>query len=87
MQILGHTDATGTPEYNQRLSQRRAEAVKDWLVKRYGMNASRLETVGKGSSELLVPATGSVDDQAPNRRVEVIFKRAATHSLPRPSQR
>ena len=87
MQIVGHTDATGTLEYNQRLSQRRAEAVKEWLVKRYGMDASKIETVGKGSSDLRVPATGSVDEQAPNRRVEVVFKPSPNRPLPKPNPR
>lgn len=74
MVIIGHTDGLGTPDYNQRLSQRRAEAVKEWLVRRYGMDAAKLETSGKGSSELLVPVTRSMDEQAPNRRVEVLLR-------------
>jgi outer membrane protein OmpA-like peptidoglycan-associated protein len=73
MVITGHTDATGSEEYNLRLSQRRADAVKEWLVKRYKMDAAKLETVGRGSTELIVPA-GNVEDQAPNRRVEVLLR-------------
>jgi OOP family OmpA-OmpF porin len=73
MVIIGHTDATGTEDYNLRLSQRRADAVKEWLVKRYKMEAWKLETVGRGSTELIVPA-GNVEDQAPNRRVEVLLR-------------
>lgn len=73
MVIVGHADALGTPEYNQRLSQRRAEAVRDWLVKR-GMNPAKLETMGRGSLELLVDSTRSVEEQSPNRRVEVILR-------------
>jgi outer membrane protein OmpA-like peptidoglycan-associated protein len=72
MLIVGHTDNTGSPDYNVRLSARRAEAVKEWLIKRYGMAASKLDTMGRGSQELLVPA-GTVEEQAPNRRVEVIL--------------
>ncbi len=72
MVIVGHTDNTGSPDYNVRLSQRRADAVKEWLVKRYGMAASKLDTLGKGSQELLVPS-GNVEEQAPNRRVEVVL--------------
>jgi len=72
MIIVGHTDNTGSSDYNVRLSARRAEAVKEWLVKRYGMAANKLDTIGRGSQELLV-ASGNVDEQAPNRRVEVIL--------------
>ena len=72
MVIVGHTDNTGSPDYNVRLSQRRADAVKEWLVKRYGMAASKLDTIGRGSQELLVPS-GNVEEQAPNRRVEVVL--------------
>jgi outer membrane protein OmpA-like peptidoglycan-associated protein len=77
MLIVGHTDNTGSPDYNVRLSARRAEAVKEWLVKRYGMAASKLDTMGRGSQELLV-VSGNVDEQAPNRRVEVILVPAKT---------
>jgi outer membrane protein OmpA-like peptidoglycan-associated protein len=73
MGIIGHTDSTGSPEYNMRLSQRRADAVKEWLVRRYNMNPAKLETMGRGSQELLVP-TGNVEEQAPNRRVEVLLR-------------
>jgi outer membrane protein OmpA-like peptidoglycan-associated protein len=73
MGIIGHTDSTGSPEYNMRLSQRRADAVKEWLVRRYNMNPAKLETMGRGSQELLV-ANGNVEEQAPNRRVEVLLR-------------
>ena len=72
MLIVGHTDNTGSQDYNVRLSARRAEAVKEWLIKRYGMAASKLDTMGRGAQELLV-VSGNVDEQAPNRRVEVIL--------------
>lgn len=78
MVIIGHTDATGSPEYNQMLSQRRAEAVKEWLVRRYGMNPAKLETIGRGSQELLVSSDRTVEEQGPNRRVEVILRPASS---------
>ena len=43
------------------------------LVRRYNMNPAKLETMGRGSQELLVPA-GNVEEQAPNRRVEVLLR-------------
>ena len=60
MLIVGHTDNTGSPEYNVRLSARRADAVKEWLVKRYGMASSKLDTMGRGSQELLVPSGNEI---------------------------
>ncbi len=67
--VEGHTDSTGNPAANLTLSQRRAEAVKAYLVSNEGVEASRLETVGKGSSEPLDtehPASGV------NRRVQIV---------------
>jgi outer membrane protein OmpA-like peptidoglycan-associated protein len=72
--IEGHTDATGTPEYNQTLSERRAESVKLWLVQFMGISPERIQTKGFGSTKLIVPADKSVDEQQPNRRVEIVIK-------------
>lgn len=72
--IEGHTDATGTPEYNQRLSERRADAVKAWLVEKFAIAPERIQTVGLGSSKLIVPADKSIEEQRPNRRVEIVIK-------------
>lgn len=72
--ISGHTDWTGTAEYNQRLSERRAESVKSWLVANMKVDPNRIQTVGKSTSEALVPAEKSVDEQQPNRRVEITIK-------------
>lgn len=47
--VTGHTDRIGTPQYNQKLSERRAAAVKAYLVKQ-GIDAKRIKTVGKGES-------------------------------------
>jgi outer membrane protein OmpA-like peptidoglycan-associated protein len=72
--LEGHTDAKGEAAYNQRLSQRRAEAVKRWLVEREGIDAGRLTTRGLGESR---PAASN-DDEAGrqrNRRVEVIIRK------------
>ena len=65
--IVGHTDSSGTDAYNQRLSLRRAEAVKDFMVSDCGISADRLQAVGVGEAHLY-------DEQNPradvNRRVE-----------------
>jgi outer membrane protein OmpA-like peptidoglycan-associated protein len=65
--VAGHTDAKGSPEYNKRLSLRRAEAVKRFLVAN-GMAADRLDTVGYGSEQLLTP---DLPADPRNRRVEI----------------
>lgn len=69
VEIGGHTDDVGDKAYNQRLSARRAEAVKAWLVSR-GIAASRLTTHGYGDSVPLVP-NDSDEHRFQNRRVEL----------------
>lgn len=66
--IVGHTDGVGSASYNQRLSQRRARSVRDYLVQ-HGVDAGRLQTVGKGFSDLLNEADPTA---AENRRVEIV---------------
>lgn len=65
----GHTDSRGTDEYNQRLSQRRATAVKDYLVKG-GVPADRISVEGFGESKP-VASNDTDDGRAQNRRVEL----------------
>lgn len=65
--ILGHTDASGSAEYNQRLSKLRAEEVKRFLVADCGIAAERLEATGVGEEVLLDPNDPRADV---NRRVE-----------------
>ena len=66
--LEGHTDATGSEEYNLRLSQRRAESVVSYLVRR-GVAGERLRPAGFGEYRLL-PAYGPTDDR--QRRVEIV---------------
>jgi outer membrane protein OmpA-like peptidoglycan-associated protein len=68
IEIQGHTDDTGTPELNQRLSHDRAAAVLSWLVA-HGIAASRLRPVGYGQSRPLSQDTSEAG-RAMNRRVE-----------------
>lgn len=65
----GHTDAIGTDAYNQKLSQRRAQAVKDYLVSQ-GLPANRIYTEGKGESQP-VATNKTAEGRAKNRRVEI----------------
>lgn len=65
--IIGHTDASGTEDYNERLSRLRAEEVQRFFVNDCGIEASRLEAVGLGERFLLENAEPDSDQ---NRRVE-----------------
>jgi outer membrane protein OmpA-like peptidoglycan-associated protein len=65
--IVGHTDAAGSDDYNERLSALRAQEVARWLVNDCGIASSRLETLGMGKRVLLNPADPRGDE---NRRVE-----------------
>jgi outer membrane protein OmpA-like peptidoglycan-associated protein len=69
--LTGHTDAAGTAAYNQKLSERRAAAVKAALVK-MGFKAEDIVTVGKGKADQLVPTADGVREPK-NRRVEIVF--------------
>ena len=70
-EIYGHTDSTGTVPYNQKLSEKRAQAVVDYLVGK-GVGAARLTARGFGESHPIAPNTTAVGRQE-NRRVEVNF--------------
>jgi outer membrane protein OmpA-like peptidoglycan-associated protein len=67
LRVEGHADASGAAAYNQNLSQRRAEAVKGYLVD-LGAEASMLEAVGMGAS---IPKIKADPFSAENRRVEI----------------
>jgi OmpA-OmpF porin, OOP family len=69
--IEGHTDTVGSSDYNRALSERRAEAVVDYVAKKYGVDPSRLQAVGMGEDGLLV-ATPQQTPEPRNRRVQVI---------------
>jgi OOP family OmpA-OmpF porin len=66
---VGHTDAIGTDTYNQKLSVRRAEAVKAFLISK-GIEANRVYTEGKGKKQP-VADNKSAEGRAKNRRVEI----------------
>lgn len=80
--LAGHTDASGAEGYNLRLSERRAEAVRDYLVQQMGVPPARTNVAGYGRSVLL-------DRERPlegvNRRVHLTLRRALhTEARPRP---
>ena len=68
VEIAGHTDSVGTDAYNQKLSERRAKAVRDYLVKELGMDDKLFSAVGYGESKPI--ATNDTDaGRAENRRI------------------
>ena len=67
--VIGHTDAVGGREYNLKLSQRRAEAIREALINPFGIDPARLDAVGLGEEQLRDPAH---PDSARNRRVQLI---------------
>ncbi len=76
VKIEGHTDAKGSDEYNQKLSERRALAVKKWLIKHQGIPQDQIVTKGWGESKPIAPNTypdGSDNPagRAKNRRVVI----------------
>ena len=71
LKIVGHTDDIGHPEYNQKLSEERAQSVASIFVQQ-GFKRNDLTAVGRGSSQPFVPNT-SDENHASNRRVAVII--------------
>jgi OOP family OmpA-OmpF porin len=68
VEIAGHTDSVGTDEYNQKLSERRAKAVRDYLVNELGMDTNLFSAVGYGEGKPI--ATNDTDEgRAKNRRI------------------
>lgn len=69
--LAGHTDSIGTDAYNLKLSMRRAEAVKNYLVSNFGINAERLYPRGYGESQPTAD-NSTKEGRQHNRRVEVV---------------
>lgn len=68
--IEGNTDSTGSRGYNIQLSQQRADAVRDYLVEKYGFPAARLRTVGNGPDKPLA-TNGTTEGRERNRRTDI----------------
>lgn len=69
--IVGHTDATGTENYNMKLSERRAAAVKSYIIGQ-GVPSTRLSTQGRGEMEAIAD-NETESGRALNRRVEIVI--------------
>ena len=72
IEIVGHTDADGEDGFNQALSEKRAQAVADYLVKA-GLPAERFKAIGYGSSQP-VAANGTDEGKAQNRRIDFLVR-------------
>ncbi len=68
----GHTDSVGTDAYNQKLSERRATTVKEYMVSK-GIAAAKITTLGKGETQP-VATNKTKEGRAKNRRVDIEFK-------------
>jgi outer membrane protein OmpA-like peptidoglycan-associated protein len=71
--VEGHTDSRGSDSYNQNLSQRRADAVRDYIVQR-GYPADHIQARGKGEYSPIAD-NASPEGRANNRRVEIVIER------------
>ena len=71
IQVIGHTDSKGTDEYNQSLSERRANSVSAYL-RNQGVNSARLSTKGMGESDP-VASNDADEGRSLNRRVEFVI--------------
>ena len=72
IRVVGHTDSTGSAEFNQRLSQARAEAVSQFMEKGLGVPSERIEVQGAGESNPIAP-NNTPEGRKMNRRIEVTF--------------
>jgi len=87
IEIGGHASSEGSDDYNLDLSERRAEAVRKYLVEKSGVRQERLTAEGYGETKPLVTPDDSESLREKNRRVEfVILERAKTSADPKPAE-
>ena len=70
IRLDGYTDSVGTDKYNMKLSERRAAAVRDYLIKEAGISSSKITAVGHGEADP-VADNKTPEGRAKNRRVEI----------------
>jgi len=74
IQIDGYSDSYGKPDYNSTLSQQRAQAVQTWLQNHITQDGYKFHSLGHGSTNFVVSTQGSIEQQQPNRRVEILIQ-------------
>ena len=75
--IEGHTDSRGAAAYNQQLSQKRADAVKNYLIQNFNIDASRVNAIGYGEAKPIAD-NNTADGRATNRRVQAEIQTTVT---------
>jgi OOP family OmpA-OmpF porin len=78
-EIGGHTDNVGSAEYNQKLSEKRANSVRQYLINKFGIDGSRLTAAGYGLTEP-VADNDTEEGRQQNRRVEAVMEAVRTVS-------
>ncbi len=81
LEVQGHTDSRGTAAYNMKLSQARAESVRQYLIDHFQLNADNLTAKGYGKSQLAVSPEKTPEDYQANRRV--VLKVLNPEALPK----
>ena len=71
IQVVGHTDNTGAAEYNQRLSERRAESIREYFLSRQ-IPSVRIQTFGRGETDPIA-SNDTAEGRQQNRRVELVL--------------
>jgi OOP family OmpA-OmpF porin len=74
IQVDGYSDSFGRPDYDLNLSQLRAQAVQDWLQAHAMPGSYKFNSKGHGSANFVVSPQGSIQQQQPNRRVEIVIQ-------------
>ena len=74
--IVGHTDTNGSYAYNDKLSLKRAMAVRNYMAKQLDFNNYEMKVIGKGEREPIYKHEKSIPEMAANRRVEITFVEA-----------
>ena len=77
--IEGHTASTGNPDFEMKLSEERAGAVRDYLVNKFGIETSRVKVIGYGSTKPVADNT-TPEGKAKNRRIEYAVDQAGQKS-------
>jgi len=72
--IDGYSDSIGKPDYNLSLSDQRAKVVQAWFQQRIAQPVYKFHSQGHGSTNFIVSSDGSIEQQQPNRRVEILIQ-------------